>query len=387
MKLAIPREVVAGETRVAVVPEQVRRFVRDGLEVVVEAGAGAGAFLDDAAYADAGAAVVEDPAGVLGGADLVVKVAAPTAEAAGRDELELLRPGVVLVAMLNPAVNVELAEALAERGVTSFSMDAIPRITRAQSMDVLSSMSTLAGYRAVLLAAGELGKMMPMMMTAAGTLKPASALVIGAGVAGLQAIATAKRLGAVVKGVDVRPAVKEQVESLGARFVPMEVEHAEAETAGGYAADLGEEFYAKEQKILAPHVREADIVITTALIPGRPAPRLITAAMVEPMRPGSVIVDLAATAGGNCSLTEPGRRVQRHGVTILGPLNLPAQMPVHASWMYSRNMAAFVNELVRDGQVKVDLENEIIRETLITHEGKVVHEAARKALSDRKASS
>ena len=384
MKVAVPKEIVPGETRVALVPETVRQLVKGGLEMAVEAGAGGKAFLEDAAYEDAGATVVPDAGTLLADAALVLKVAAPTTDAAaGRNELELLRGGVVLVAMLNPAANLDLVRALAAANVTGLSMDTIPRISRAQSMDALSSMATLAGYKAALLAADELAKIMPMMMTAAGTIRPASALVIGAGVAGLQAIATARRLGAAVRAVDTRPAVKEEVESLGARFVALDVEHAEEEDAGGYARDLGEAFYRQQQEILAPHVKDADIVIATALIPGRPAPALITQTMVETMKPGSVIVDLAAPAGGNCTLTEPGGRIRHAGVTILGPLNLPAELPVHASQMYSRNVAALLGELVKDGQMNLDMENEIIRGMLITHEGRIVHEPTRNALANQ----
>jgi NAD(P) transhydrogenase subunit alpha len=378
MKIAVAREIAPGETRVAAVPETVKGYVRQDIEVLVEAGAGASAHISDDAYRQAGASVIDDVAELLGQADLVLKVARPLS-VEGRDEPSMLRSGSALVAMLSPSTQGPLAQQLAEANVTSFALEMIPRITRAQSMDVLSSMSTLAGYKAVLAAANALGRLLPMMMTAAGTIRPASALVIGAGVAGLQAVATARRLGAVVKAVDTRPAVKEQVESLGAKFIPLEVDH-EAEDAGGYARDLGEDFYKQEQDVLAEHVAAAHMIITTALIPGRPAPKLITGEMVESMTPGSAIVDLAAVAGGNCSLTEAGQRVEHAGVTILGPENLPAEMPVHASWMFSRNVANFLGELIQEGQLNVDTENEVIKGTLVTHEGQVVHELARKAL-------
>ena len=316
---------------------------------------------------------------------MVVKINAPTMDgSAGRCEVDLLKEGSALVALLYPRTNGDLVRRLAQAGVTSFSLDLMPRITRAQSMDVLSSMSTVSGYRAVLIAAGALPELMPMMMTAAGTIRPAKALIIGAGVAGLQAIATARRLGAVVKAVDVRPAVQEQIESLGARFVSMEVKAEETEIAGGYAADLGEEVYRKQREILAPHVKESNIVITTALVPGREAPRLISEEMVESMKPGSVIVDLAATAGGNCALTEPGERVVKHGVTIFGPLNLPSEMAVDASQMFSRNVAAYLGELVKDGELAIDMENEVVRGTLVTRDGQVVSEAAQKAVGEGK---
>ncbi len=371
MKIAVAREIAPGETRVAAVPETVKGYVRQDIEGLVEAGAGSSAHLSDEAYRHAGASVIDDVAELLGQADLVLKVARPLS-VEGRDEPSMLRSGSALVAMLSPSTQGPLAQQLAEANVTSFALEMIPRITRAQSMDVLSSMSTLAGYKAVLAAANALGRLLPMS-------RPAAALVSGAGVAGLQAVATARRLGAVVKAVDTRPAVKEQVESLGAKFIPLEVDH-EAEDAGGYARDLGEDFYKQEQDVLAEHVAAAHMIITTALIPGRPAPKLITREMVESMTPGSAIVDLAAVAGGNCSLTEAGQRVEHAGVTILGPENLPAEMPVHASWMFSRNVANFLGELIQEGQLNVDTENEVIKGTLVTHEGQVVHELARKAL-------
>lgn len=364
MKLAIVRESASGETRVAATPETVRDLVKLGLEVAVQASAGSRAGFDDQQYSQAGATIAPDAASALAGAHIVLRVAPP----GELDELHMLDEDCVLAGMLAPQANRPFVERLAQRRVTAFTLERMPRITRAQPMDVLSSMSTIAGYKAVLVAANELGKMMPMMMTAAGTLRPASALVIGAGVAGLQAIATARKLGAVVTGVDVRPAAQEQVKSLGARFVPMEVQH-EAQTAGGYAADLGEDFYRQEQEILAPHVKGADIVIATALIPNRPAPKLITAQMVESMKHGSVIVDLAAVAGGNCSLTKPDQRVDHEGRIVLGPTNLPATVPGHASTMFARNMLAFVRELVADGQVRLDMENPIIGETLLTRDG------------------
>jgi len=383
MKVGIPKEIAESERRVALVPETVKRLAGKDIKVAVEAGAGEGAFISDSEYEGAGAAVVQDASELFGGVDVVVKVNAPTVDdSAGRCELDLLKKGSALVALLYPRTNADLVRKLARAGVTSFSLDLMPRITRAQSMDVLSSMSTVAGYRAVLIAAGALPEMMPMLMTAAGTIRPAKALIIGAGVAGLQAIATARRLGAVVKAVDVRPAVQEQIESLGARFVSMEVKAEETETAGGYAADLGEEVYRKQREILAPHVKESSIIITTALVPGREAPRLISEEMVESMKPGSVIVDLAAPAGGNCALTEPGERVVEHGVTIFGPLNLPSEMAVDASQMFSRNVAAYLGELVKDGELAIDMENEVVSGTLVTRDGEVVSESVRKAIGE-----
>ena len=379
MTIAVLTELTGGERRVAIVPETVRRFVRDGLEVSVEAGAGDGAFFADADYSAAGATVCADAADMCRQADVVVKIHPPLADATRRDEVAMLREGSVLVAMLSPAANGRLAEALARRNITSFAVDTIPRITRAQSMDVLSSMATVAGYKAVLLAADALACMTPMLMTAAGTIKPASALIIGAGVAGLQAIATAKRLGARVSGVDVRPSVAEQIESLGAKFVHLNASH-DAEDAGGHAADLGADFYRQEQEILAPHVAAADMVISTALIPGRPAPVLITEQMVDAMTGGSAIVDLAASAGGNCTLSQADQTVTHNGVTILAPLNLPATLPVSASEMYSRNMASFVKEFIVDGQISIDMDNEVLAATLLSHNGEVVHAAALAAL-------
>ena len=384
MKLAVAREITPGERRVAVTPSGVRNLVRRGVEVSVEAGAGAGSFFADADYEAAGAKVVADAAALFAGADVIVKLHPPTLDATGeRCELDLLG-GKVLIALLAPLTSPDLVRALAGANVTSFALDTVPRITRAQSMDVLSSQSTVAGYRAVILAAETLSKMTPMLMTAAGTVKPASALIIGAGVAGLQAIATAKRLGCVVTAIDVRPAVQEQVESLGARFVPMEVDHT-AEDAGGYATDLGADFYANEQEIIAPHTARAHLTITTALIPGRPAPVLITEEMVEAMAPGSVIVDLAAAAGGNCTLSKPGETVTHSDVIIRAPLNLPSEVPVDASEMFSSNVASFLGELLDDdGKWTIDPDNEVIRGTLITRDGSVVHEATNAALEQTK---
>jgi len=378
-KICIPLEVAAGETRVAAVPQTVRGLVSAGLEVCVQAGAGAKAFFDDASYESAGARIVPDAASLLSEASVVLKVRPPQ-----EGEIPLIGRGATLICPLQATSNLELVRALSEGGITSFALDAVPRIARAQSMDVLSSMSSLAGYKAVLLAAEALSKIVPMMMTAAGTIRAAGALIIGAGVAGLQAIATARRLGAVVKAVDVRPAVREQVESLGAKFVSMEVAHEAPETAGGYAKDLGEEFYKQEQGIIAPHLKDCDFVISTALIPGRPAPILITEQMVGSMPKGSVIVDLAAEAGGNCSLTEPGRTIECNGVKIIGPTNLPARMPVHASLMFARNAAAFLKELLADGQLVIDMENQVIRETLITRDGRIVHAPTLEAIEARK---
>jgi H+-translocating NAD(P) transhydrogenase subunit alpha len=365
MRIGVPKEVAEGERRVALVPDAVRRLVADGVEVPVETGAGTAAGFRDEEYAEAGGQLVD--VGVVWKADLIAKVQRPLT-----GELDGLRPGSVLVALLQPLAAPELARALAERGVTAFSLDAIPRITRAQPMDALSSQSTVAGYKAVLIAAATAGKFFPMLTTAAGTIPPARVLVLGAGVAGLQAIATARRLGAVVSAYDVRPVVKEQVESLGASFLELDVEGAEG--VGGYAVALSEDEHEREQELLALHVAESDVVITTALVPGREAPILVTEDAVRRMRPGSVVVDLAAEAGGNCALTEPGQTVVREGVTIVGELNLPSTMPLHASQMYSRNVMSFLGLLVREGDLVLDFDDEIVRETCVAHDGRVLKE-------------
>jgi NAD(P) transhydrogenase subunit alpha len=366
MKVGVAKESAPGETRVAVVPDTARRLAGDGVDVLVERGAGETATFGDAAYEEAGARLVATDE-VYAEADVVCKVRQPSAEEVGR-----LREGQVLVALLQPLVDPELAGSLAEHGVTAFSLDSIPRVTRAQPMDALSSQSTVAGYKAAVLAAEHLGKFFPMLTTAAGTIPPAKVLVLGAGVAGLQAIATARRLGAVVAAFDVRPVVKEQVESLGASFLELDVEGAEG--VGGYAVALAEDQHEREQQLIAHHAAESDAVITTALIPGRPAPELITESAVHGMRAGSVIVDLAAEAGGNCAATRPGETVVVDGITVVGLTNVPATMPVHASQMYSRNVQAFLGLIVKDGALELDFEDEIVRETCVAHGGKVTKE-------------
>ncbi len=368
MLIGVPRETEAGERRVALVPDTVRRLADDGVETLVEMGAGEAAGFPDDAYTEAGARVV--PATELyAHAELVARVRRPSAE-----EIASLREGQALVALLQPLADPSVAQALAAHRITAFSMDTIPRITRAQSMDALSSQATVAGYKAVLVAATAIGKFFPMLTTAAGTIAPARVLVLGAGVAGLQAIATARRLGAVVAGYDVRPAVKEQVESLGASFLELDVEGAEG--VGGYAVALAEDEQERQRQLMALHVGESDAVISTALIPGKAAPLLVTEEAVAGMRPGSVVVDLAAEAGGNCALTEPGETVVRHGVTIVGETNLPSTMPLHASQMYSRNVASFLGLLVRDGALHLDFEDEIVRDTCVAHDGRVLLETA-----------
>lgn len=363
MKIAVPKETAPGERRVALVPETVGRLTGAGLEVAVAAGAGEGAWFSDDAYREAGAAIVSGDE-LYRGADVVVRVRKPSAE-----EIAAMPEGVVVVAFLEPLTDKEGVERLAQRGITGFAMESIPRITRAQSMDALSSQSTVGGYKAVLLAADRLPKFFPMLMTAAGTVAPAKVLVLGAGVAGLQAIATARRLGAVVSGFDIRPVVREQVESLGAQFLDLGVVGEESE--GGYARELTAEEQEHQQAELEKRIPEFDAVITTALVPGRPAPKLIPAAAVRGMRPGSVIVDLAAEAGGNCELTEPGEEVVREGVIILGLLNLPSTMPSHASQLYSKNVAALLDLLVSDGELKLDFDDEILAGACVTRRQEV----------------
>lgn len=381
MIIAVVKETFPGERRVAVVPALVPTLAKYGCQVQVEAGAGEAAGFTDDAYRASGAEILTDRRQLLTTADVVLQVRALGANPnAGQADLELLHDALAIVAMADPLGNPQAVGQIAERGVTLFAMELIPRITRAQSMDVLSSMATVAGYKAVLLAANELPKMFPLMMTAAGTLTPAKVFVIGAGVAGLQAIASAKRLGAVVQGYDVRPAVKEQVESLGAKFVEMPLEAAGAEGAGGYAKQMDEEFYRKQRELMAKVIAASDVCITTAAIPGKPSPRLITAEAARGMAPGSVIVDLAAERGGNCELTKADERVVEGGVTILGPTNLPSEVPAHASQMYAKNLANFVKLICRDGKLHLNLEDEVVRDTLTTHRGEVTSPRIRELL-------
>jgi H+-translocating NAD(P) transhydrogenase subunit alpha len=369
VNVSVPKETASGERRVALVPEVVERLAKADIEVIVEAGAGESASHPDSAYEGAGAKLGDGFAGPV-----VAKVAAPSAEEIGR-----LDRGSVLIGFLSPLTSQDTVRALAEAGVTSFAMEAIPRITRAQSMDALSSQATVSGYRAALICAQELPRFFPMLTTAAGTVRPAKVLILGAGVAGLQAIATARRLGAVVSAFDVRSAVKEQIESLGARFLELDMGLADAEAAGGYARPLTEEEQAKQRDLLAVEIGTMDAVISTAAVPGRRAPLLVTAAAVENMKPGSVIVDLAAETGGNCELTEAGETVVREGVTIVGAVNLPATMADHASSLYARNVQALIELMVSEGELSLDFEDEIIKGACITHEGEIVHEGARKA--------
>ncbi|NQW18254.1 MAG: Re/Si-specific NAD(P)(+) transhydrogenase subunit alpha [Chloroflexi bacterium] len=364
MKFALLKEAADDESRVALVPETVGRLSRNHI-ISVQTGAGVAAGFTDEAYAGVGAEVAADVASALNDADVLPLVGAPH-----QDAISALEPGAVVVGMLQARANPDLLDSLAKQGVTTFSMELIPRIARAQRADVLSSQASLAGYKAVLMAADTMGKFLPMMMTAAGTIPPARVLILGAGVAGLQAIATARRLGAVVEAFDVRSVVKEQVESLGAKFV--ESDSGDAQEAGGYARELTEEDQERQRQLIAEHAATSDAVITTAQIPNRPAPLLLTEAAVEGMRPGSVIVDLAAESGGNCALTRAGETVNRNGVLILGPRNVPSSMPYHASQMFSRNLAALFELIVGDDGITLDFSDEVVRKSCVTHGGRVV---------------
>ena len=375
MKIGVPRETAAGERRIALVPESAKKLVEQGNEVVIEKARSASVDFSDAAYAAAGARIADDAGEVLAGSDLVLKIQPPS-----EAEIAALRTGAVLVAILQPFQNADTVRRLTEKSVTSFSLDLLPRITRAQAMDVLSSMSTIAGYKGVLIAAAALPKMVPLLMTAAGTLKPARFLILGVGVAGLQAIATARRLGAVVEAFDIRPAVKEQVESLGARFVAHEAIQSGGETKGGYATELTPEQQARQREVLGKHIGDADAILCSALVPGRRAPILLSESQVALMRPGSVVVDLAADQGGNCALTKPGETVEHGGVRVLAPLNVPASVPLHASQMLSRNFQNFLLHLLKKGELQLDLADEITSGTLVTRDGKIVHAAVESAL-------
>ncbi len=366
MRIAVPKETTPGERRVALVPDTVRRMVKAGLDVTIQRGAGAEAGLGDDLYTGAGATVAPDLKAAVGQADLVLRVQPPPLQ-----EIDLLKAGAAVVGFMQPAASGDLFAHMAQRKVGGFAMELVPRITKAQSMDALSSQATIAGYKAVLLGASHLGKLLPMLTTAAGTLAPAKVFIIGAGVAGLQAIATARRLGGVVSAFDVRAAVKEQVESLGAIFVEAEAVSQEAEDSGGYAKELAAEQQRKVLEAIGNHVPGMDLIITTAQIPGKPAPRLITDAMVKSMKAGSVIVDLANETGGNCELTRAGETVTGHGVTILGPANLPASVPIHASQMYSRNLSTFVDAVTKEGALHIDLDDSVVGPMCVTHNGTV----------------
>jgi NAD(P) transhydrogenase subunit alpha len=380
MRVGVPKETAEGERRVALVPEVVGKLTRDPaedgaepIEVVVERGAGSGALLPDAQYEEAGARMTEDP-GEVWSSDVVVKVAPPSPE-----EIQQLPSDTTLIGFLQPLTNADAVRAIAQTGATSFAMESIPRISRAQSMDALSSQANISGYRAALIGAQELGRFYPMLMTAAGTIRPATVLVLGAGVAGLQAIATARRLGAVVQGFDVRAAVKEQVESLGATFLEFESLNQDLEGAGGYAKELTPEQQQRQQELMAEAIGKVDVAITTALVPGRRAPILVTEEAVKLMKPGSVVVDLAGEAGGNCELSEPGQTITVHDVIITAPLNVPSTMAEHASQLYSRNIEALLGLMVKAGKLELDFEDEVIAGACITRGNEIVNSAAKEA--------
>ena len=368
MIIGVPKESLSGETRVAILPEEIQRLSSDGLAFRVETGAGKGSFIADENYSDSGAEILPD---VFPDSDLIVRINPPS-----EDEVFRFKDGSCLVSLLNPFTNHGLVSQLAKKNISSFCLELIPRSTYAQSMDVLSSQATVAGYRAVLNAASHMGKFFPMLMTPAGTIKPAKILIIGAGVAGLQAIATASRLGAKIEAFDVRPAAREQVESLGAKFLYMELDKS-AETDSGYAVEMDEDFIRKEMELLHDASKRVDAIITTALIFGKKAPILIKDYMVKAMHPGSCIVDLAAENGGNCELTRPGEIINHNGVIIDGTLNLPAQVPFHASQMLSKNIAKLLTEIIEDGKVKFDMENQVIKSCLVTHKGEIIHETTK----------
>jgi NAD(P) transhydrogenase subunit alpha len=378
--IGVPRETFPGETRVALVPAVVPALVKSGAQVVVERGAGEASGYSDAAFESKGA-VLGSRDDVFARATVIAQVrAAGASGAAGGDDARRYRRGQIVVAMADPLGEPSAIREFASTGATLFALELVPRITRAQSMDVLSSMANIAGYKAVLMAADALPRMFPMMMTAAGTITPARVFIVGAGVAGLQAIATAKRLGAIVSAYDVRAAVKEQIHSLGAKFVELPVEASDAQDKGGYARELGEEFYRKQRELMARVVAESDVVVTTAAIPGKKAPILITRDMVEKMAPGSVVVDLAAERGGNVDVTRAGETVEVGGVRVIGAVNLPATMPFHASQMYARNVASFVQNMIKDGALAVSMDDEIVRDTLVARGGDVVSPALRERL-------
>ncbi len=376
MIVAVAKE-RAGERRVALVPDVVSKLVKKGMTIRIESRAGEGASFPDKSFENAGAEISKNVESLFGEADILLKIGLPQ-EREGKHEIDMLREGAILIGFLNPFGDPVLVRRLAARKITSFSMELIPRISRAQGMDALTSQSNIAGYKAVLIAASTLGKFFPMMTTAAGTVAPARVLVLGAGVAGLQAIATARRLGAVVEAFDIRPAVKEEVQSLGAKFLEVELKE-ETVGAGGYAKEVSEEAKRHEQEMLAEHVKMADAVITTAAVPGKKAPILLTKEMVEGMKQGSVIVDLAAEQGGNCALTKAGIEVKHNGVRILGPINLPSTMPVHASHMYARNVSALLFHLIKDSALNLDFNDEIINSTCVTHNGVIRNEKVREA--------
>ncbi len=376
MRLAVPKEIVPGEKRVALVPEVIPQLLKIGHTVAVETGAGMRAGFTDDAYSAAGASIVPDAASAYAGADMILKVLRPAP-----GEIDVMSPNAVLVGLLQPSGDPSFFQTAAERGITAISMELVPRTTRAQMMDALSSQSTVAGYKAVLLAANALQKFFPMLMTAAGTVRPARVLVIGAGVAGLQAIATARRIGAVVEAFDTRPVVKEQVKSLGATFIELDVDTHDAEDTGGYAKELAEEHIRREKELIHERAKMADVVITTALVPGKRAPLLIEKETIEAMKPGSVIVDLAGEQGGNCELTEPGQTVEKHGVTIIAPLNISSELAYHSSQMYAKNVAALIVLLTKDGSLNLDMNDDIISAVTVTSGTEIRNQSIRSRLA------
>ncbi|NQU66391.1 MAG: Re/Si-specific NAD(P)(+) transhydrogenase subunit alpha [Candidatus Marinimicrobia bacterium] len=384
MIVAIPREISPGENRVAVVPSTVKELVKKGFTVQVESNAGAGSFISDADYQNAGAVIVNDTEKLFTDAEMVLKVNSPVLnEKLGKHEVDMLKDGTAYVSFFQPTKETDLVQKFLTKKITGFSMHLIPRTTLAQKMDALSSQSNIAGYKSVLLGASHIGVYMPLLMTAAGTIPPAKVLVLGAGVAGLQAIATAKRLGAQVEAFDVRPVVKEQVESLGAKFVEVESDSSDGVGEGGYAKETSDEYKKKQTALIKAHIAKSDLVITTALIPGRPAPILIPDDMVDGMKPGSVIMDLAAENGGNCSLTKPDEVIHHNGVVIDGTVNIAGSMPVHASQLYAKNISAFITYMCPEGLLNLDMEDEIVSGAMFTHDGNVTHELTKQALSSK----
>ena len=383
MIVAIPKEITPGERRVAAIPATVKELVKKGLTVHVQAGAGAGAFISDEEYQAAGASIINNVEELYRNADLILKVDSPRLNPdIGKHEADFFKEGSAYISFFQTTMEIEAVRKFVENKITGFSMNLLPRTTLAQKMDALSSQSNIAGYKAVLIGAVHLGKYMPLLMTAAGTIPPAKVLILGAGVAGLQAIATAKRLGAQVEAFDVRPEVKEQVESLGARFVEVPANEEEVVVEGGYAKETSESYLKRQRALIKEHIAKSDLVITTALIPGKPAPILIPADMVEGMSPGSVIIDLAAENGGNCELTEPGKITTKHKVTIDGRLNLPSTMPIHASQLYAKNIVSLVLHICPEGEINLNMDDEIIAGAMFTHDGDIVDERTRQALNN-----
>ncbi len=381
--VGVPKETYPGERRVALIPAALPSLVKSGVSVLIENGAGAPAGFPDKFYQEKGAQIINGRSQLFSKSEIILQVRSYSSnQEKGKADLEHLKSGQTVIGCFDPLSEAQAVQEISKTGVNAFAMELMPRITRAQSMDVLSSMATIAGYKAVLIAADQLPKMFPMMMTAAGTIAPAHVFVVGAGVAGLQAIASAKRLGAVVHAYDVRPAVKDQVKSLGGKFVELELETKEAEDSGGYAKAQDEEFYKKQREMMTKVVADSDVVITTAAIPGKKSPVLVTGEMIRGMKPGSVIVDLAAERGGNCELTKAGETIVENGVRIAGPLNLPTTIPYHASQMYSKNISTFLLHLIKEGKLKIDKDDEITRETLITQNGEIANNRIRELLEN-----